>query len=66
MPPEEHNERDAALIVEAMQRLRASDSVSARCLEFIALTAVRVSEATQAEWGEFNLRPRRGRSLLAE
>ena len=53
MPPDEHNEHDAALIVEAVRRLRASNAVSARCLEFIALTAVRVSEATQAEWGEF-------------
>jgi integrase len=56
MPPEEHNERDGALIVEAMRRLRASDSISARCLEFIALTATRLSEATQCRWDEFNLK----------
>ena len=56
---EERDEKDtalAALIVEAITRLRASDSVSARCLEFIALTAVRVSEATGAKWSEFNFR----------
>ena len=53
---EERDEKDAALIVEAIKRLRASDSVSARCLEFIALTAVRVSEATGAKRSEFNLR----------
>ena len=38
MPPDGDNERDGALIVEAIKRLRASDSVSARCLEFVALT----------------------------
>jgi integrase len=54
MPPEEHDEKDAALIVEAVRRLRASDSVSARCLEFVALTAVRIGEGTGARWGEFN------------
>ena len=53
---EERDEKDAALIVEAINRLRASDSVSARCLEFIALTAVRVSEATGAKWSEFNFK----------
>ena len=56
MPPEENDERDGALIVDAMRRLRESDGVSARCLEFIALTAVRVSEATNATWDEFNLK----------
>jgi integrase len=56
MPPDGDNERDLALIVEAMQRLKRSDSVSARCLEFIALTAVRVGEAANAKWDEFNLR----------
>ena len=45
--PKSDNKHDAALIVEAIKRLRASDSVSARCLEFIALTAVRVGEATR-------------------
>ena len=53
---EERDEKDTALIVEAINRLRASDSVSARCLEFIALTAVRVSEATGAKWSEFNFK----------
>jgi integrase len=48
LPPE-----DTALIIEAIKRLRASDSVSARCLEFIALTAVRVGEAAKAKWSEF-------------
>jgi integrase len=56
LPPEEQNERDGALIVEAIKRLRASTSVSALCLEFLALTAVRLSEATQAQWGEINLK----------
>ena len=56
IPPEEDDEKDAALIVEAIKRLRGSDSVSARCLEFIALTAVRVSEATGATWGEVNFK----------
>jgi integrase len=48
--------KDYDVIVEAIRRLRTSDSVSARCLEFIALTAVRVSEATNAKWDEFNLK----------
>ena len=56
LPPEQHDDHDAALIIKAMQRLRASDSVSARCLEFIALTAVRVSEAANCTWDEFNLK----------
>ena len=56
MPPEQHDEHDGALIVDAMRRLRASDSVSARCLEFVALTAVRVGEAANATWDEFNLK----------
>jgi integrase len=36
-------------------RLRANDSITARCLEFTILTAVRTSEATNARFTEFDL-----------
>jgi integrase len=55
MPPDAENEHDGMLIIEAMRRLRASDAISARCLEFIALTAARVGEATGARWSEINV-----------
>jgi integrase len=38
-----------------IQALRESDGMSARCLEFVALTALRLSEARLAQWKEFDL-----------
>jgi integrase len=38
-----------------MSRLRANTSVVARCLEFIILTGVRLSEALHATWDEVDL-----------
>jgi integrase len=38
-----------------MAALRAETSIQARCLELIILTSVRASEATQAQWDQFNL-----------
>lgn len=38
-----------------MKALRARTSISARCLEFVILTACRTSEATGARWSEVNL-----------
>jgi len=38
-----------------MALLRAETSIQARCLELIVLTSVRASEATQAQWDQFNL-----------
>jgi integrase len=55
--------------------LRESESMSARCLEFIALTAVRLTEARAARWPEIHfaaamwvvpasrMKPRRGRRI---
>src|SRR5262249_46164487 len=42
-------------IADFMARLRQQDSVATRCLEFIALTAVRMGEAFNAEWHEIDL-----------
>jgi integrase len=39
----------------AMIELRASDTMSARCIELVALTAVRLTEARAAKWSEFDL-----------
>jgi len=39
----------------AFARLRKVDSISARCVEFVALTAVRLTEARAAKWSEFDL-----------
>ncbi len=41
-----------------MAELRALDSVSARALEFLILTACRTSEVLQAEWHEIDLNSR--------
>jgi integrase len=41
-----------------LARLRANDSITARCLEFTVLTAVRTSEATNARFTEFDLTAR--------
>jgi integrase len=41
-----------------MERIRAADGVSARCLEFAVLTAARTTEALEAEWSEIDLRTR--------
>jgi len=38
-----------------MAELRATNTISARCLEFIILTAVRSNEARSAEWSEIDL-----------
>jgi integrase len=38
----------------AIAALRESESMSARCLEFIALTAVRLTEGRAARWPEFD------------
>jgi integrase len=38
-----------------MSRLRKEDGLTARCLEFIALTAARSGEATGATWDEIDL-----------
>jgi integrase len=37
-----------------MSRLRANDSITARCLEFIILTAARLSEGRLATWSEID------------
>ena len=47
-------DRDADAIRAAVARLRASPSMSALALEFIILTAVRVSEGLRAEWSEID------------
>jgi integrase len=39
-----------------IQALRESEAVSARCLEFIMLTAVRLSEARGAQWSEIDFK----------
>ena len=39
-----------------MIKLRANDSISARCLEFLVLTAVRSGSVRQAEWTEIDLK----------
>jgi integrase len=41
-----------------MRELRQRDSVTARCLEFIALTATRLNEARYATWSEIDLTDR--------
>jgi integrase len=38
-----------------LQKVRASEGIAARCLEFALLTAARTGEAIAAEWDEFNL-----------
>ena len=39
-----------------MIKLRSNDSISARCLEFLVLTAVRSGSVRQAEWSEIDLK----------
>ena len=41
-----------------MTQLRAREAISARCLEFIILTAARSGEALGATWGEVDLKER--------
>jgi integrase len=41
-----------------MAKVRANAGVAARCLEFITLTAVRLSEAINATWNEIDLNAR--------
>jgi integrase len=41
-----------------MTKVRANAGVAARCLEFIALTAVRLSEAINATWDEVDIEDR--------
>jgi len=43
------------VIPEFMARLRARDSISARCLEFLILTASRSGEAIGTRWSEIDL-----------
>jgi integrase len=43
-----------AVIAPFMTKLRTRDSVAARCLEFITLTAARLGEAINAQWGEID------------
>ena len=38
-----------------MERLRGSDAMAARCLEFLILTAARSGEARDAEWSEIDM-----------
>jgi hypothetical protein len=38
----------------AVAKMRDSQAMSARCLEFIALTATRLTEARAARWTEFD------------
>jgi integrase len=41
-----------------MEKLRATDGMSARALEFTILTAARTTEAIEATWDEFDLKER--------
>jgi integrase len=50
------DDENADAILAAIARVRLSPSMSARVLEFVALTAVRISEAVEARWSEINLR----------
>jgi integrase len=43
-----------AAIAPFMTKLRTRDGVAARCLEFITLTAARLGEAVNAQWGEID------------
>jgi integrase len=47
-----------AEIAAFMSKLREDTSVAARCVEFIALTAVRLGEARDATWDEIDLEAR--------
>jgi integrase len=63
LPPVRHRERHHGSVPypevpEVVAKLRALDSVSARCLLFVILTGVRSGEARGAVWGEFNLAER--------
>lgn len=50
-----HASLDYRKIGSFMAALRKETSIAARCLELIVLTSVRASEATQAQWDQFNL-----------
>jgi integrase len=52
---EHHKAMPYADLPRFMQELRGRDSMSARCLEFTILTAVRTSEAIGARWSELDL-----------
>jgi integrase len=46
------------MVGDFMLKLRANDSISARCLEFLVMTAVRSGSVRQAEWSEIDLKQR--------
>jgi integrase len=52
---EHHKAMPYADLPSFMKALRGRDSMSARCLEFTILTAVRTSEAIGARWSELDL-----------
>jgi integrase len=52
--PKHHPAMPFAAIPEFMQKLRSCGGDAARALEFIVLTAARVSEALRAEWPEMD------------
>jgi integrase len=49
-----HAAMDFKKLPQFMSRLRARHSVTARCLEFLSLTAARSGEALGARWGEID------------
>jgi integrase len=55
---EHHPALPYAQMSDFMEKLRQDSSVMARCLEFIALTAARLGEATNALWSEIDLKAR--------
>jgi integrase len=54
-PHEHHAALPYAEIGSFMSDLRGRDSISARCLEFLILTAARTGEVIGAQWKEFDL-----------
>lgn len=50
-----HAAMDFEKLPEFIERLRGRDSISARCLEFLILTASRSGEALGARWSEIDL-----------
>ena len=53
-----HEAMEYSAVPSFIARLRERDSVAELALEFITLTAVRLSEAIDATWGEFDLEAR--------
>jgi integrase len=52
--PEHHRAIDWAELPTVIERVRASDSMGARALLFMILTATRLSEAREARWSEIS------------